>query len=202
MFGSPIELIIPAGVSHSRGGGLPCRGSSVIVFDTNASNGKRSSSASPKARRAAIASKVPDPFRTGPRSATPQSSMAAISGRPREQRGLEALRVEHGPVQAEPHVAVRGRHHAPEAGAEAARHSRLERELCGHAALRAESAHGFEHRRWPTGIDGPARVGIELSRQQLRHERLASHRPVVGDHLRLPGEQRRCLGVLRAAEAE
>ena len=66
LFGSPIELIIPAGVSHRRGGGLPWRGSSVIVFDTNAWNGKRSRSASPKARRAAIASNVPEPFRTGP----------------------------------------------------------------------------------------------------------------------------------------
>jgi hypothetical protein len=54
--GSPIELIIPAGVSHSRGGGLPARGASVMVFDTNALNGKSSSSASPKARCAAIAS--------------------------------------------------------------------------------------------------------------------------------------------------
>ena len=64
--GSPIELIIPAGVSHSRGGGLPSRGSTVIVFDTKAWKGKRSSSASPKARRAAMASKVPEPLRIGP----------------------------------------------------------------------------------------------------------------------------------------
>jgi hypothetical protein len=49
-------LIIPAGVSNRRGGGLPSRGASVIVLETNAPNGKRSSSASPKARRAAIAS--------------------------------------------------------------------------------------------------------------------------------------------------
>ena len=42
-----------------RGGGLPARGSGVIVFETKALKGKRSSSASPKARRAAIASKVP-----------------------------------------------------------------------------------------------------------------------------------------------
>jgi hypothetical protein len=32
--GRPIELIRPAGVSHSRGGGLPARGAAVIVFDT------------------------------------------------------------------------------------------------------------------------------------------------------------------------
>jgi hypothetical protein len=56
LFGRPIELISPAGVSYRRGGGLPARGCSVIVFETNALNGKRSSSASPNARRAAIAS--------------------------------------------------------------------------------------------------------------------------------------------------
>ena len=54
MFGSPIELIIPAGVSMILGGGLPARGSGVIVFETNIENGKSSSSASPNARRAAI----------------------------------------------------------------------------------------------------------------------------------------------------
>ena len=83
LFGRPIELIRPAGVSHRRGGGFPCRGATVIVFETNASNGKRSSRVSPKARRAAIASKVPEPFRTGPRSGTPQSSMSrpGLSGR-------------------------------------------------------------------------------------------------------------------------
>ena len=36
LFGSPIELISPAGVSQSRGGGLPSRGASVIVFETKA----------------------------------------------------------------------------------------------------------------------------------------------------------------------
>ena len=36
VFGRPMELIKPAGVSHSLGGSLPWRGSTVIVFDTNA----------------------------------------------------------------------------------------------------------------------------------------------------------------------
>ena len=40
---------------------MPARGSSVIVFETKAEKGKRSSRTSPKARRAAIASKVPLP---------------------------------------------------------------------------------------------------------------------------------------------
>ena len=58
LFGSPIELMSPSGDSHSRGGGFPCRGSRVMVFETNASKGKLSGSrrASPKVRRAAIAS--------------------------------------------------------------------------------------------------------------------------------------------------
>ena len=59
LLGRPIELIIPLGVSNRRGGGLPARGSGVIVFETNAENGNRSSSASPNARCAAIASNVP-----------------------------------------------------------------------------------------------------------------------------------------------
>ena len=65
LFGKPIELIIPLGVSYRRGGGLPARGSGVIVLDTKALNGKSSRSASPNARRAAMASNVPEPFSTG-----------------------------------------------------------------------------------------------------------------------------------------
>ena len=58
-------MIIPAGVSKMRGGGLPTRASGVIVLETNIEKGKAASSAFPNARRAAIASKVPDPFITG-----------------------------------------------------------------------------------------------------------------------------------------
>ena len=65
MFGRPIELISPLGVSNSRGGGLPARGAGVIVFETKALKGKLSSSASPNTRRAAIASKVPEPLTIG-----------------------------------------------------------------------------------------------------------------------------------------
>ena len=56
LFGSPIELIIPAGVSQIRCGLLPARGSGVIVFETKAEKGKPASSSSPKTLRAAIAS--------------------------------------------------------------------------------------------------------------------------------------------------
>ena len=50
LFGSPIELIMPAPSSHSRGGGLPGRGAGVIVFETKALNGNSSTSAGPKTR--------------------------------------------------------------------------------------------------------------------------------------------------------
>ena len=88
---------MPAGHSHSRGGGLPWRGSSVIVLETKAANGNRSSSASPKARRAAIASNVPEPLTTGARA------------RCRRTRVSSVVRVEHRAVDAQAHVAAVGR---------------------------------------------------------------------------------------------
>ena len=56
---------MPPASSHSRGGGLPWRGASVTVLETNAANGNCSSSSSPNARRAAIASKVPEALMIG-----------------------------------------------------------------------------------------------------------------------------------------
>ena len=73
--GSPIELIRPAGCSHRRGGGLPCRGSSVTVLDTKAANGNSAMSVSPNVRRAAMASKVPDPLTIGWARRIPQKSI-------------------------------------------------------------------------------------------------------------------------------
>ena len=70
--GRPIELISPAGASHSRGGGFPWRGATVTVLETKAAKGKRSSSASPNVRSAAMASKVPEPLITGCSSSRPQ----------------------------------------------------------------------------------------------------------------------------------
>ena len=74
LFGSPIELISPAGVSHRRGGGLPPRGASVIVLETNAANGSSSRAGAPNVRIAAIASHVPEPFSTGCARRRPASS--------------------------------------------------------------------------------------------------------------------------------
>ena len=110
--GSPIELISPACASHSRGGGLPSRGSSVIVLETKALNGNASSSASPNARRAAIASKVPEPLTTG----CVEGDAAEVD----QCAGTRSRRcgVEHGAVDADAHVA---------AVADAARRSRSRR---------------------------------------------------------------------------
>ena len=77
LFGSPIELIIPPAISHSRGGGLPWRGASVTVLETKAANGNCSSSASPNTRRAAIASNVPEPLMIRCASSMPQNSITA-----------------------------------------------------------------------------------------------------------------------------
>src|SRR6478752_1285095 len=155
----------PACASHSRGGGLPARGCSVIVFDTNAAKGKLSSMASPKAVRAAIASNVPEPLMTGWASEMPQNSTLMLPCPPRaptrahahespENRdqpppppanlsrvlphALQPLSGDHGAVDAHACVAVAGGHHAAEAGAEAARHARLQGELGGDRARFAQ----------------------------------------------------------------
>ena len=93
LFGRPIELIIPAGVSQSRGGGLPARGSGVIVFETNAENGK-SSSEGRRRRRAGRRSRrrCREPLSTGCASRSPQSSTLRSIGQcpdPGDQRGLD-----------------------------------------------------------------------------------------------------------------
>ena len=97
LFGSPIELIIPPASSHSRGGGLPCRGSSVTVFETNAANGKCSISSSPNARCAAIASNVPEPLMIGCSSSIPQNSTACQCPAPATSAVSSARRRAPGP---------------------------------------------------------------------------------------------------------
>src|SRR3954451_3682811 len=157
---------MPPASSHRRGGGLPWRGSRVTVLETNAAKGKRSSSASPNTRRAAIASNVPEPLTTGCASSMPQNSITG--GRSSDR--LQLRGVEHGPVDAQPHVARPGRHDAAEAGAEAAGHPGLERELSRDALLGAHGADRLEHGRRAAGVDLGARVTAELGAQQLRHE--------------------------------
>ena len=65
LFGSPIELIIPAGVSQRRGGGLPPRARRDGLGDEGREGKRGARGASPKVRRAATASKVPGPLRIG-----------------------------------------------------------------------------------------------------------------------------------------
>src|SRR5215213_2770573 len=162
LFGRPIELIIPAGVSQIRWGSLPARGSGVIVFETKAEKGKSSSSSSPKTWRAATTSKVPEALITGWASSMPQKS------------GMRHLRdgvaADDRPVDAEPHVAAaRLRHRAAEAGAEAAGHRRLHRQLAGDPVLGAEAADRLEHCRWAAGVDdgGGGVVAGQNRRQEV-----------------------------------
>ena len=75
LFGRPIELIRPAGVSHRRGGGLPPRGRERDRLRDEGREGEAlAQTSSPKVRSAAIASNVPEPFRTGCSSSTPARS--------------------------------------------------------------------------------------------------------------------------------
>src|SRR5438270_59582 len=112
-----MELISPAPTSQRRGGGLPSRGTSVTVLETKAANGKDPSSSSPKTRRAAIASNVPEALITGLASSSPQNS--TVNARPparsaplppgsmpgsRDDRTRQPLGLEHRAVQAQPNV--------------------------------------------------------------------------------------------------
>ena len=135
--GRPIELISPAGASHSRGGGLPARGSSVIVLETKALNGKASQQR--VAEGAAGGDRVEGARAVDDRVGELE---AAEGDRAHAQcAGTAASRAASttGPVDADPQVAaLADGHDAAVAGAEAAGHPRLEREL---GAARRASAH-------------------------------------------------------------
>src|SRR3954447_15144835 len=110
--------------------------------------------------------------------------------------------VDHGPVNADPHVAaVARRDDAAEARAEPACHARLERELSRHAALRAQRPHRLEHRRRPAGVDRRALVLVERGDEQVGDQALVADAAVVGRDARV-GEQRRAGRVRGVAEAE
>src|SRR5436853_135238 len=77
---------------------------------------------------------------------------------------------DHRAVDAEPHVAAVGlRHRAAEAGAEAAGHRRLHRQLAGDVVVGAEGADRRQHRRRAAGVDdgGGGVVAGEHRRQQI-----------------------------------
>src|SRR3954452_22879511 len=114
----------------------------------------------------------------------------------------EELGIDHRPVDADPHVAaVARRHDAAEAGAEAARHAGLERELCRHAAFGAQRPDRLEHRRRPAGVDRRMLVLVEGGEEQVGDEAVVAGAAVVGRDARV-GEQRRARGVGGVAEAE
>ena len=188
---------MPAPSSHSRGGGLPWRGASVTVLETKAANGnpveQRVAERAPGGDRVERARAVHDRVR---------ELDAAEGSIMREARSVSSVgRVEHGPVDAQAHVAVAGRDDAAEAGAEAARHAGLERELGGHVVLGAERAHGLEHRRRPAGVDlartsrpSSAASSSVTSPWWPREPSSVATRALV--------QQRRALGVRGVAEAE
>ena len=104
---SPIELSIPCSVSAIRTGGLPSRGSGVIVFVTNPSSDRATSGA-------ASASRQPEALRSRTRHA----------------------RAQYRALEAEADVAAVARDDAAVAGAVAAGHRRLAGELrARHEAL-------------------------------------------------------------------
>src|SRR5829696_2025801 len=211
LLGSPIELISPAGVSYSRGGGLPWRGATVMVLLTKQSNGNWSSSSSPNARRAAIASKVPDPFRIGPRSGTPQRFIIGSTVDSRQstvpwsmacswcERRLEVARLQHRAINAQAYVADLGRYDAAEAGSKPAGHSGLQRQLCGHLALGADRAYRFEHGWRSARVNGAA---VQTVVQQFGHQAGVADRSVVGCKKGVRPENCGGFGVGGGAEAE
>ena len=176
LFGSPIELIIPAGVSKSRGGGLPARGSGVIVFETNAENGKSSSRASPNARRAAIASKVPDAVQHRVLELRARPDRAQSRPHQCPDPGTSAVsisrRVDHRPVHAQAHVAAVGQRDRAARSRHRSRRpsgppwpARRRRPRSAHMR-----AHRLEHRGRPAGVDGRALarvVALEQHREQV-----------------------------------
>src|SRR4051794_21046126 len=176
-FASPIEFTIPAGVSAMRTGGLPSRGCSVTVFVTKAP--------SPSVP-AASASSVPDPFTSGLRSAMPQNSA--------RRSGEDTRRLHDGPLDAEPLPRAVDADGAPVAGAEAARHGGLHRELTGDVVLGAQGRNRLEHPVGPAGVH--RRLRREQPRQRLRHE----HR--IEDDGRLRVDERGADRVLRGPEPE
>ena len=170
LLGSPIEFIMPAGSSHRRGGGLPWRGASVTVLETNAANGKRSSSSSPNARRAAIASNVPEALMIGCGSSIPQKSTESLL---RRWRSMSRLRCpgeppvssdrpsQHRAVDAQPDVAAAG----------SARRSRSRRRSRTPSRTRAPAGRGS---RAPRTAAGRPRASPAARRRRPRRGRSRS----------------------------
>ena len=112
-------------------------------------------------------------------------------------------RVDHRSVDADAQVAAAGRRDdAAEAGAEAARHRRLERELRRDVTLRAQRPDRLEHRRRAARVDDGVGVCVELCGEQLGDEAVMADRAVVGgDRARRTAARRRRRGRRRGSRA-
>ena len=149
---------MPPASSHSRGGGLPC---ARLERDGLGDEGgereareQRVAERAPRGDRVERAGRVDDRVRElripQEASVTPTRTLRRL------QRG-----VEHRPVDAQPHVAGARRHDAAEAGAEPARHPRLERELGRHALA-------------PRTARAPPRASAAARRRRPRHDASSS----------------------------
>ena len=125
---------------------MPSRGASVTVLETKAANGK--SLEQRVAERAPGRDRVERPRGVDDRVRRARSRRSCMHATVLER----SARLEHRAVDAQPDVAVARRHDAAEAGAEAARHPGLERELGGDVVLGAQRPHRLEHRRRPAGV--------------------------------------------------
>ena len=132
------------GLPQPRRGVAAPRGERDRLGDEGRERAARSRAGAPKVRIAAIASQVPGAVQDGMGEAQPREldleARAAGAGRLSFPALLEVGGRDHGAVHAQPPVAVPRAHHAAEAGAEAACHAGLERELRRAPSVRRRSA--------------------------------------------------------------
>ena len=166
-----------------------------------ASNGKCSSSASPKARRAAIASKVPEPLRIGPRERRRRRGRsrrcpgtARQLARPRRAPGRRRRRARSRRASAR---RSRSRRRSRRPSPTRARAGPARRARRRARARPRASAAGRRRRRSACGSR------VELRAQQLGDQPVAAGRAVVGRRRPAsPANSARRLGVAGRAEAE
>ena len=189
----------PRGVSHSRGGGLPVARREGDRLGDEGANGKRSSSASPNTRRAAIASNVPEPLTIGWASSSPQKARRHGDGHLGQRGGRR------GPGRRRRRARSRRarRDDAAEAGPEAAGHAGLQGQL-GRARRARRTARGpprasaaGRRRRRPRAASASSSRG-----EQVGDEAVVAGRAVVGGHLRVAKQRAPCgVGARRGSRA-
>ena len=145
LVGQPDRVEQSAGSSYSRGARVSFARRERDRLGHDAANGNRSSSASPNARCAAIASNVPGRV---------DDRVAEVQERTHEcVTPFQQCCIEHRAVHAQPYVAARGRDDAAEAGAVPHAIPDSSASCAGTAVLRADRTHGFEHRGRAAGVD-------------------------------------------------